>query len=62
MGLTIDFLIKHVRPIGSGYDLYCSQELIDYLINQLNFSLEDVVQIFAEWRRVSLLDPETQSD
>jgi len=62
MGITIDFLIKHVRPIGSGYEQYCNNQMIHCLVDQLHFSHHDVMQIFANWKAVSEMDPVSNSD
>lgn len=61
MGITIDFLIKHVRPIGSGYEKYCDNQMIHCLVDQLHFSHHDVMQIFANWKVVSEMDPVSNS-
>jgi len=62
MGITIDFLIKHVRPIGSGYEKYCDNQMIHCLVDQLHFSHHDVMHIFANWKAVSEMDPVSNSD
>lgn len=63
MGITADFLIKHVRPLGQGgYDLYASQELITYLSQGLNLNIQDIASVLALWRTTALADPETESN
>jgi len=57
MSIVIDFLIKHVRPIGSGYEKFCSAELIDHLHHILHFSHDDIVLIFAQWKTTAEADP-----
>jgi hypothetical protein len=47
MAISTGFLIKHIRPIGDGYDTYCSQGLIAYLNNHLRFAMPDIVTIFC---------------
>ena len=61
MAISTGFLIKHIRPIGDGYDTYCSQGLIAYLNNHLRFAMPDIVTIFAHWRKTSLADPHKAS-
>ena len=56
MGITIDFLIKHLRPIGSGYEAYCTKEMIHCLVDHLHFTPEEVALVFDDWRKVSQLD------
>lgn len=62
MAISTGFLIKHIRPIGDGYDTYCSQGLIAYLNNNLRFAMPDIVTIFAQWRKTSLANPHKASD
>jgi len=62
MGITVNFLIKHVRPIGSGYEKYCSAEMIDYLHHELQFSHDDIVMIFAQWKTTAEAAPYSHSD
>lgn len=62
MAISTGFLIKHIRPIGDGYNTYCSQGLIAYLNNQLGFAMDDIVAIFAQWRQTSEADPHGASN
>ncbi|KNG92501.1 hypothetical protein [Pseudaestuariivita atlantica] len=62
MGITLSFLIKHVRPLGEdGYTAYCTQDLIQQLGN-LGFNANEIADILAQWRQTALSDPEGQSD
>lgn len=61
MAIRTDFLIKHVRPIGTGYEAYCNNDMIDLLVNGLNFTHQQVAQIFAAWRTTAEADPHGQS-
>ncbi|MFC3653418.1 hypothetical protein ACFONN_17805 [Dyella humi] len=57
MSISIEFLLKHIRPIGlSGYTTFCSSELTTFLVDSLGFGLQDVVIIYAAWRGVALSD------
>lgn len=62
MAISTGFLIKHIRPIGDGYDTYCSQGLIAYLNDNLRFAMSDIISIFAQWRKTSQADPYSASD
>jgi hypothetical protein len=62
MAISTGFLIKHIRPIGDGYDTYCSQGLIAYLNDNLRFAMSDIITIFAQWRKTSQADPYSASD
>lgn len=61
MGITVGFLVKHVRPIGTGYNAYCSQDLIGILFS-LNFTAAEVIGILADWYQVSQANPMGQSN
>lgn len=62
MAISTGFLIKHIRPIGDGYDTYCSQGLIAYLNDNLRFAMSDIITIFTQWRKTSQADPYSASD
>lgn len=57
MAISTAFLIKHIRPIGDGYEPYCSQALIAYLNDHLHFAMADIISIFAHWRQTAQSDP-----
>ena len=61
MGITVGFLVKHVRPVGDGFNAYCSQDLIRVLFS-LNFTAAEVIGILADWYQVSQANPMNQSN
>lgn len=62
MGITIDFLVKHVRPLTeAGYEAYCSAELLSYLLNDLQLPQATVTALCSVWRQTAKADPQTQS-
>ena len=61
MGITVGFLVKHVRPFGAGFNAYCSQDLIGVLFS-LNFTAAEVIGILADWYQVSQANPMGQSN
>lgn len=61
MGITVGFLVKHVRPFGTGFNGYCSQDLIGVLFS-LNFTAAEVIGILADWYQVSQANPMGQSN
>lgn len=61
MAISTDFLIKHIRPIGNGYDTYCGDGLATYLRNSLRLDQDDIDRIFGQWRMASLADPHKDS-
>ncbi|MFN3620085.1 MAG: hypothetical protein ACK4S7_07310 [Sphingorhabdus sp.] len=62
MSISVGFLIKHVRPIGDGFETYCTPMLISYLNERLDFSMGDIVTIFSLWRKTSEAAPHGASD
>jgi hypothetical protein len=62
MAISISFLIKHIRPIGTGFEAYCSADLIAYLHDVLDFSFDDIIGIFAQWRQTAQADPHGESN
>ena len=45
------FMIKHVRAYQeTGYNTYCSEQMIKFLIDELGMSILQVTGLFGLWR------------
>ena len=58
MGIAVDFLIKHVRPIDDGVELMCGDEMRKALTH-LGMSKTDIDGVFKLWSETAQLDPRT---
>ncbi|WP_426565483.1 hypothetical protein ACPPVT_03435 [Angustibacter sp. McL0619] len=61
MGIAIDFLIKHVRPIDDGVDLLCGNDMRNGL-RQLGVGERDIDVLFLQWATTAKLKPVAEND
>jgi hypothetical protein len=63
MGITIDFLFKHVRPFGmDGVEAYFSDAWRTYVTETLHIADADLSLVAEAWTRTALADPGRQQD
>ena len=56
MGIALDFLIKHVRPIDDGVELLCSAEVRTGL-RAYGMTDIDIDTVFTQWAATAALSP-----
>lgn len=62
MGILADFMIKHVRPVGDGWDLVTEDPQLRAALRRLSLTDDEVDRIFAAWSLIQHVKPDTPTN